>query len=186
MLTARSLGFFLKAPSSIIGPGDTILLPYRDRRFDHELELAFIIGRTAKNVKAEQAMDYIFGYTGLIDVTLRPDEHHQEERCLRKSFDTFTPIGPWIVTKEEIPDPNNLDMELRVNGEIRQKANTRDLICNVSELVEIYSRVMTLEPGDIVATGTPEGVGPLKKGDVVELEIQGVGGFKVNVDHVDG
>ncbi|MEB3100052.1 fumarylacetoacetate hydrolase family protein [Ferviditalea candida] len=181
-LTARNLGFFLKAQTSIIGPGDTVMLPYADRRIDHELELAFVIGKTAKNVSREEALDYVFGYTGLIDVTLRPDEVHIEERCLRKSFDTFTPIGPWIVTKDEIPNPDDINMVLKVNCEVRQKVNTRDLICNVAELISIYSKIMTLEPGDLIATGTPEGVGPIKKGDAIELEIEGIGQFEVKVD----
>lgn len=180
--TARNLGFFLKAQTSIIGPEDTVRLPYSDRRIDHELELAFVIGKTAKNVSREDAMDFVFGYTGLIDVTLRPDEVHIEERCLRKSFDTFTPIGPWIVTKDEIPNPDDINMVLKVNGEVRQKVNTRDLICNVSELIYLYSKIMTLEPGDLIATGTPEGVGPIKQGDTIEMEIEGIGQFEVKVD----
>lgn len=179
--TARGLGFFLKAPSSIIGPNDTIVLPDPNRRFDHELELAFVIGKTAKNVKAENACDYIFGYTGLMDVTLRPDETHHEERCLRKSFDTFTPMGPWIVTKEEIADPNNINMVLTVNGEVRQRVNTKEMICSVTELVEIYSRIMTLEPGDVITTGTPDGVGSIHDGDVVSMEIEGIGSYSVRV-----
>ena len=179
--TARGLGFFLKAQSSLIGPNDTILLPNAERRFDHELEFAFVIGKTAKHVKRADALDYVFGYTGLIDVTLRPDDTHHEERCLRKSFDTFTPVGPWIVTRDEVADPDNVNMVLKVNGEIRQQVNTRDMICNVAELIEIYSHIMTLEPGDIVATGTPDGVGPIKDGDVVSMEIEGVGSFSVDV-----
>ncbi|PUF86867.1 MULTISPECIES: fumarylacetoacetate hydrolase family protein [unclassified Geobacillus] len=179
--TARGLGFFLKAPSSIIGPNDTIVLPDPNRRFDHELELAFVIGKTAKNVKAENAYDYIFGYTGLMDVTLRPDEMHHEERCLRKSFDTFTPMGPWIVTKEEVADPNNINMVLTVNGEVRQRVNTKEMICSVAELLEIYSHIMTLEPGDVITTGTPDGVGPIHDGDVVSMEIEGIGSYSVRV-----
>lgn len=179
--TARVLGFFLKANTSLIGPGDTIVLPYRDRRFDHELEFAFVIGKPAKNVKAENAYDYVFGYTGLMDITLRPNKERAEERCLRKSFDTFTPLGPWIATKDEISDSDNVNMVLTVNGEVRQKVNTKELICNVAELIEIYSHVMTLEPGDIVTTGTPDGVGPITDGDTVKLEIEGIGAFSVNV-----
>lgn len=177
--TVKSLGFFLKATTSLIGPNDVVKLPYRDRRTDHELEFAFVIGKTAKNVKAEEALDYVFGYTGLMDITVRG----KEERCLRKSFDTFTPVGPWIVSKDEIPNPDNVDMVLTVNGEVRQKANTRDLICKVAELVEIYSAVMTLEPGDIITTGTPEGVGPITEGDVVRLSIDGIGSFEVTVQY---
>ncbi|EST55571.1 2-hydroxyhepta-2,4-diene-1,7-dioate isomerase [Brevibacillus panacihumi W25] len=177
--TARGLGFFLKANTSLIGPEDPIVLPEskEGRRFDHELELAFVIGKTAKNVKAEQAYDYIFGYTGLNDVTLRPDEQNEEERCLRKSFDTFTPMGPWIVTPEDIKDPQQLDMVLTVNGEERQKVNGKDMICGIAELVELFSHVMTLEPGDIIATGTPDGVAPIKQGDVITISIDQIGSF---------
>lgn len=181
--TARGLGFFLKAGTSIIGPGDAIVLPAnkRGRRIDHELELAFVIGKRAKNVAAEDAHQYIFGFTGLNDVTLRPDEHNEEERCLRKSFDTFTPMGPWITTVEDIPDFNNIHMKLTVNGEVRQKAIAKDMVCGIAELVEIYSRVMTLEPGDIIATGTPDGVAPLHAGDVVKIDIERVGAFANSV-----
>lgn len=175
--TARGLGFFLKASSSLIGPGDAIVLPASKpgRRFDHELELAAVIGQRAKNVKAVDAGKYIFGYTCLNDVTLRPDEHHEEERCLRKSFDTFTPVGPWIVTADEIGDPQNLQMTLHVNDERRQHANTGSMICGIAELVEIFSHVTTLEPGDIIATGTPDGVAPIRPGDVVRIEIERIG-----------
>ncbi|WP_339159449.1 fumarylacetoacetate hydrolase family protein [Paenibacillus sp. FSL W8-0186] len=177
--TARGLGFFLKANTSIIGPNDPIILPAskHGRRIDHELELAFIIGKKAKNVKAEDARHYIFGFTGLNDVTLRPDEHNEEERCLRKSFDTFTPMGPWITTLEDIPDYTNINMDLKVNGEIRQQVNTKDMVCGIAELVEIYSHVLTLEPGDIIATGTPEGVAPIKPGDTVTITIEHIGAF---------
>jgi 2-keto-4-pentenoate hydratase/2-oxohepta-3-ene-1,7-dioic acid hydratase in catechol pathway len=175
--TARVLGFFLKANSSMIGHGDRIELPgvKAGRRIDHELELAFVIGRRAKNVKAEDAYRYIFGYTGLNDVSLRPDGVHEEERCLRKSFDTFTPVGPWIVTGDEIGDPQNLNMTLTVNGQVRQQVNTKYMICSIAELVEIYSHVMTLEPGDIIATGTPDGVGPIRPGDTVAITIERIG-----------
>lgn len=177
--TARGLGFFLKANSSLIGHGDAIVLPAvkRGRRIDHELELAFVIGKQAKNVKAEDAHRYIFGFTGLNDVTLRPDEHNEEERCLRKSFDTFTPMGPWIATLDDIPDFNDIQMKLTVNGEVRQRTNTKDMVCGIAELVELYSHVMTLEPGDIIATGTPDGVAPIRSGDVVTIEIAHIGTF---------
>jgi 2-keto-4-pentenoate hydratase/2-oxohepta-3-ene-1,7-dioic acid hydratase in catechol pathway len=177
--TARGLGFFLKANSSVIGPGDAIVLPAvkRGRRIDHELELAFIIGKRAKNVKAEDAHRYIFGFTGLNDVTLRPDEQNEEERCLRKSIDTFTPMGPWIATLDDIPDYNDIQMKLTVNGEVRQATNTKDMVCGIAELVELYSHVMTLEPGDIIATGTPDGVAPIRSGDIVTIEIAHIGKF---------
>ncbi|BAB05724.1 fumarylacetoacetate hydrolase family protein [Halalkalibacterium halodurans] len=175
--TARVLGFFLKATTSIIGPNDPIILPYNNRRIDHELELAFVIGKRAKHVKKENAHDYIFGYTGLNDVTVRPTKNREEERCLRKSFDTFTPIGPWIVTSDEIKDPQNLTISLQVNHEVRQHVNTNQMVCGIAELVEIFSHVMTLEPGDLIATGTPDGVGPIKDGDTVTLQMESIGSF---------
>lgn len=175
--TAKGLGFFLKAGTSLIGNEDNIVLPLAKagRRIDHELELAFVIRKTAKNVKAEDAYSYIFGYTGLNDVSLRPDGVHEEERCLRKSFDTFTPVGPWIVTGDEIGDPQNLNMTLMVNDQVRQQVNTKYMICGIAELVEIFSHVMTLEPGDIIATGTPEGVNPIRPGDRVKIAIENIG-----------
>ncbi|MBX6396385.1 MAG: fumarylacetoacetate hydrolase family protein, partial [Alicyclobacillaceae bacterium] len=176
--TVEGLGFFLKAPSSIIGPGETVLLPYRDRRTDHEAELAFVVGKTAKDVPASKAAEYIFGYFALMDITVRG----KEDRPMRKSFDTFTPIGPWIVTADEVGDPHQLEIELWVNEERRQHANTRDLIYDCYRFFEVVSHVMTLYPGDIVTTGTPEGVGPIAKGDVVRIRIERIGEFSVHVD----
>lgn len=173
----EDLGMFLKAPSSIIGPGDIVQLPFPDRRTDHECELALVIGKEASRVSRKDAMDYIFGYTCLIDVTVRG----KEDRSTRKSFDTFTPIGPYIVTKDEVPDPNNLDMRLWVNDELRQDANTNDLIFDVQRLIEFTSNIMTLYPGDIIATGTPEGVGPIRHGDTVTIEIERLGRMSVSV-----
>lgn len=181
--TAREQGFFLKSPASLIGSGDTILLPRGSaRRFDHESELAVIIGKAAKDVRREDAMDYVFGYSCLIDGTMRIEKGTgEEERTMRKSFDTFTPLGPYLVTADEIVDPENLDNNLWVNGELRQSANTRDLIVGIAELIEMVSSVLTLRPGDVIATGTPEGVGPIADGDVVRIEIEKVGSMTVNV-----
>ncbi|GMA62751.1 fumarylacetoacetate hydrolase family protein [Alicyclobacillus fastidiosus] len=180
--TVEKLGFFLKASSSIIGPNDTVLLPYRDRRFDHEAELAFVVGKQAKDVRYAEAADYIFGYFALMDMTMRG----KEDRPMRKSFDTFTPVGPWIVTKDEIEDPNQLSFTLWVNQEVRQQANTRDLIYDCYKFFEVASHVMTLEPGDIVTTGTPEGVGPVQPGDTVRIQIERIGEFSVSVDYRPG
>lgn len=177
-LTVDRLGVFLKAPSSIIGPGDTVRLPFPDRRTDHEAEIAFVIGKRAKDVSVEEAKDYIFGYTGLMDITVRG----KEDRPWRKSFDTFTPIGPWIVTSDEVGDPNELQMDLWVGDELRQSVNTKEMIMGCYELLANTSQVMTLEPGDIITTGTPEGVGPITKGDTVRLRIERIGEFSVNVD----
>lgn len=176
--TVEKLGFFLKAPSSIIGPGETVLLPNLDRRFDHEAELAFVVSRQAKDVPRNKAHEYIFGYFALMDITMRG----KEDRPMRKSFDTFTPIGPWIVTSDEIGNPNELGFKLWVNDEVRQAANTSDLIYDCYQFFEAVSQVMTLLPGDIVTTGTPEGVGPVRPGDAVRIQIDRIGGFSVRVD----
>lgn len=181
-LTVDGLGFFLKSPSSIIGPDQTVLLPFRDRRVDHEAEIAFVVGKEAKDVNAEDASKYIFGYLALMDITVRG----KEDRPWRKSFDTFTPIGPWIVTGDEVENPNHLQMNLWVNDEIRQSANTSDLIYDCYKFFEAASSVMTLLPGDIVTTGTPEGVAPISKGDTVRIHIERIGEFSVAVDYKPG
>lgn len=181
-LTVENLGFFLKAPSSIIGPEGTVRLPFKDRRTDHEAELAFVVGKRAKDVKAEDADKYIFGYFALMDITVRG----KEDRPWRKSFDTFTPIGPWIVTADEIGNPNELGFHLWVNEEIRQSANTKDLIYDCYKFFEAASMTMTLEPGDIITTGTPDGVGPINKGDQVRIQIDRIGEFSVFVDYKQG
>lgn len=176
--TIENLGFFLKAPTSIVGPNDTVKLPFKDRRTDHEAEIAFVVGKKAKDVPASEAHQYIFGYLALMDITVRG----KEDRPWRKSFDTFTPIGPWIVTADEIMNPNELDIKLWVNEELRQSANTKDLIYDCYKFFEAVSSVMTLEPGDIITTGTPEGVGPIEKGDQVRIYIDRIGEFSVSVD----
>jgi 2-keto-4-pentenoate hydratase/2-oxohepta-3-ene-1,7-dioic acid hydratase in catechol pathway len=171
-------GVFLKAPSSIVGPEATIELPFPDRRTDHEVELGVVIGRTARNVAMADAMAHVFGYTGVMDITVRGDE----DRSTRKSFDTFTPVGPVLVTADEIPDPHALELQLWVNGERRQHGNTRDMIWNVPKLIEYASHVMTLNPGDLLSTGTPDGVGPLRPGDQVTMEVERVGRLSVRVE----
>jgi 2-keto-4-pentenoate hydratase/2-oxohepta-3-ene-1,7-dioic acid hydratase in catechol pathway len=162
---------FVKASSSIVGPDGAIEVPFEGRRLDHEAELGVVIGRSASRVGRADALGYVFGYVPLLDITLRGDE----DRSYRKSFDTFTPIGPHILTADEIDDPGVLDIELTVNGELRQSANTRDLIYDVPRLIELYTEAMTLAPGDLIATGTPEGVGPIEPGDEVVLTIPAVG-----------
>jgi len=171
------LGIFLKAPSSVIGHRGVVALPYSDRRFDHEAELAIVIGRTARNVSTKNALDHVFGYTGLLDITMRGGE----DRSTRKSFDTFTPLGPWLVTPDEFGDPTDVDIQLCVNGLVRQKANTRDLIWDVAQLISYASSVMTLLPGDVISTGTPAGVGPIYDGDEVVLQVGRVGTLSVAV-----
>ena len=174
----REKGVFLKAPSSIIGPGEAIRLPFADRRTDYEAELAVIIGRTGKDIPESAALDYVFGYTCLLDISVRG----KEDRGMRKSFDTFTPLGPWIGTKDEIPDPNALEILCKINGEVRQNDSTRSMIMGVPALIAWISSVMTLHPGDVIATGTPAGVGPLQPGDRVEVTIERLGTLAVRVD----
>lgn len=185
--SAREQGFFMKSPASLTGVARGIELPRGSgRRFDHESELAVIIGKTAKNVKRADAMAYIFGYSCLIDVTMRiVKDIAEEERVMRKSFDTFTPLGPWIVTADEVIDPQQLSNQLFVNGESRQSANTSDMIVGIAELIELVSSVMTLYPGDVIATGTPEGIGPIKAGDKVTICIADVGEMTVDVRETD-
>ncbi|GAA2571036.1 MULTISPECIES: fumarylacetoacetate hydrolase family protein [Streptomyces] len=176
--SVADLGVFLKANSSVIGPGEDIVLPYTDKRTDQEGELGVVIGRTASHVSVDDALDHVFGYTCVLDITVRSGE----DRSTRKSFDTFTPIGPWIVTADEIPDPDSLDLRCDVAGTTRQRTNTADLIFGVRELIAYTSSVMTLHPGDVIATGTPAGVGALGHGDRVVLEIERIGRLEVGVD----
>ncbi len=175
--TIADYGVFLKATSSVIGPTGAIRLPYTDVRTDHEGELAVVIGRTASRVPVEQALDHVFGYAPVLDITVRSGE----DRSTRKSFDTFTPFGPWVTTADEVPDPGALDLRCWVDDELRQHASTADLIYGVAELVAYTSHVMTLHPGDVIATGTPAGVGPIAAGQRVAVEITGLGRLDVGV-----
>jgi 2-keto-4-pentenoate hydratase/2-oxohepta-3-ene-1,7-dioic acid hydratase in catechol pathway len=182
-LRADVNGFFLKASSSLSGPQDPIVLPdLPDREIHHEGELAIIIGKTARHVGQAQALDCVFGYTCLIDVTIRG----KEDRVMRKSYDTFTPIGPALTTADEVGDPGALDLKLWVSDELRQQANTKDLIVDVPGMIALASSVATLFPGDIIASGTPAGVGPIKAGDVVTIEIERVGRMSVPVEQGHG
>jgi 2-keto-4-pentenoate hydratase/2-oxohepta-3-ene-1,7-dioic acid hydratase in catechol pathway len=175
--------FFMKATASIVGAGGAIELPKGStRRFDHESELAVIIGRTARHVPRGRAMEYVFGYSCLIDLTMRIEPGlPQEERVTRKSFETFTPFGPYIVTADEVPDPHDLRNQLWVNDELRQDARTSALIVGIPALIELISSVVTLQPGDVIATGTPEGVGPIEVGDRVRIAIEKVGSMTLPV-----
>lgn len=181
--SANEIGFFLKTPSSVCGPDSPILLPRGSkRRFDHESELAAVIGRRGRNIPRSQALDYVFGYACLMDITMRLEPGQPaEERPMRKSFDTFTPLGPWLVTADEVPDPQAIDNQLWVNGELRQSANTREMTVDIASLIELISSVMTLNPGDVIATGTPQGVGPIQPGDRVRIAIQHVGDMTLQV-----
>lgn len=172
-----SLGVFLKAPSSLTGPGGTVRLPYHDRRFDQEGELAVVIGRTASHVPEDRALEHVFGYTCLLDMTMRGGE----DRSTRKSFDTFTPLGPSIVTPDELGPVEELELRCWVNGTLRQRADLKDLIWNVPQLIAYVSSVMELQPGDVIATGTPAGVGQVHDGDTVAVQISGIGRLEVTV-----
>jgi len=164
---------FLKPPSSVIGPGDPIVRPSCSTRVDHEAELAIVIGKTARFVPEAQVPQYIFGYTCANDVTARDLQKRDGQWTRAKSFDTFCPVGPWIET--EVGDPSALPIRAVVNGEVRQESNTSEMIFSPYRLVSFVSRVMTLLPGDVILTGTPAGIGPLKAGEEVSIEIDGVG-----------
>lgn len=163
---------FMKPPSAIINPGDTIILPPQSQQIEHEAELVVVIGRRGRNVTAEEAQNYIFGYTVGNDVTARDLQKSDGQWTRAKGFDTFCPFGPWIDTKFDASDAL---VTCKVSGQPRQMASTRDMVFNVNTLIAFISSVMTLEPGDLIFTGTPAGVGPLKPGDVVEVEIEGLG-----------
>ena len=163
---------FLKPSTAVIGPGDPIRLLAISRRVDFEGELAVVIGRLARGVRAEDAFKYILGYTCANDVTLRDLQKTDDQWARAKGFDGSAPIGPWVETDL---DPNDVIVRTRLNGEIRQQASTSDMVFGVATLLEYITTFMTLLPGDILLTGTPEGVGALSDGDVVEVEVDGVG-----------
>jgi 2-keto-4-pentenoate hydratase/2-oxohepta-3-ene-1,7-dioic acid hydratase in catechol pathway len=163
---------FIKPSTSVIGSGEGIIYPKMSKRVDYEAELALVIGRLAKRVSEEKAADYILGYTCLNDVTARDLQPKEGQWTTAKGFDTFCPIGPWIVTDI---DPHQLDVASFLNGERRQHSNTKNLIFGPHQLVSFISRVMTLLPGDVIATGTPSGIGPMTIGDKIEVVIEGIG-----------
>lgn len=165
---------FLKPPTAAIGPGAEIVFPSSSRQVDYEGELAVLIRDRCKDVPAREAGSHILGYTCFNDITARDLQRRDGQWTRAKSFDTFAPFGPWIACLDPA-DSAELDIQTRVNGEVKQSSNTSDLIFDVPRLVEFISHIMTLEPGDVIATGTPPGVGPLGKGDVVEVEIEGIG-----------
>jgi 2-keto-4-pentenoate hydratase/2-oxohepta-3-ene-1,7-dioic acid hydratase in catechol pathway len=175
-----SLGLFLKAPTSVLAAAGEVRLPYTDRRFDQEGELAVVIGRTASHVSASDALEYIAGYTLLLDMTMRGGE----DRSTRKSFDTFTPVGPFLVTPDEAGSPQDMRLRCWVGDELRQDADIADLIWGVPELIAYASSVMVLKPGDILTTGTPAGVGVVGDGDRVAVEVGGLGRLEVWVSDV--
>ncbi len=173
---------FSKFSSVVIGPGAPIVLPKNSTRPDYEAEFAFVIGPGGRHIPAARALDHVFGYTIVNDVSARDHQTTTSQWLISKSFDTFAPMGPWIVTRDEIADPHALDLQLEIGGEVLQHSNTRELVFGVPALIEYISSVVTLEPGDIVATGTPAGVGFARKpprylrpGDEVAIRIQGIG-----------
>ena len=163
---------FLKPPSAVIGPGEKVAYPPISQRVDYEAELAVVIGRQVRNISADEALNCLLGYTCGNDITARDLQRQDEQWTRSKSFDTFCPLGPWIVTHL---DPNDLSIEGRANGEARQRSRTRHMIFPVPQLIHFVAQVMTLQPGDVILTGTPAGVGPLQRGDRVEVEIEGIG-----------
>ena len=171
------LGLFLKATTSIVGPSAGIRLAHPDRRTDHEVELAVVIGAEAADVAPEDALDVVAGYCIGLDMTVRGPE----ERSLRKSPDGYTVLGPWLVTAEEIASPDALALSLTVGDELRQQSTTGSLLVGVRELIALASRWYTLYPGDVLLTGTPEGVGPVRSGDVMTAELEQLGRMQVNV-----
>jgi len=175
---------FLKPPSALIGPNQTIILPRKSKEVHHEVELAVVMRKGGKNIPRGKAMDYVLGYTVFMDITARDLQWEAKRKGLpwtvAKGFDTFAPIGPRVVPKEEL-DPSDLEIGLKVNGEVRQLSRTSKMIFKIPEIIEYISSIMTLGKGDIIATGTPEGVGPLRHGDIVEAWIEGIGVLKENV-----
>jgi 2,4-diketo-3-deoxy-L-fuconate hydrolase len=173
----QKIGLFLKASSSVVGASEGIAVRHPDRRTDHEIELAVVIGKRADRVDAARAFDHVAGYCIGFDITVRGPE----ERSLRKSIDGYTVLGPWFVSADEVTDPAALDLELKVNGATRQRANTRDLIIPIPELIAFASSFYTLMPGDVLLTGTPEGVGPIQPGDALDAAISEIGAMQVLV-----
>lgn len=174
---------FSKTPNVLIPSGEPVIIPafikdynFSNPRVDYEAELALIISRQCKNVSAEKAYDYILGYTCFNDVSQRNFQKDDKSGWFRgKSLDTFGPIGPHLVLAEDLPDPMNLDLKCRLNGKTVQESNTKYMIFNINEIISFVSKNFTLEPGDIILTGTPAGVGPLQGGDTVEVEIEKIG-----------
>jgi 2-keto-4-pentenoate hydratase/2-oxohepta-3-ene-1,7-dioic acid hydratase in catechol pathway len=170
-------GLFLKSQTGSVGPGEGIEIKFPGRRNDHEIELAVIIGRGGRNIPRDYAFDHVAAYTIGLDMTVRGTE----DRSFRKSADSYSVLGPWLVTKDEIPQPDKLNLHIAVNGQIRQRANTRDLIVSIPELISRVSRVYALYPGDVIMTGTPEGVSEIQPGDTIIASIEQIGAMEVKV-----
>ncbi|MFC5458749.1 fumarylacetoacetate hydrolase family protein [Massilia niabensis] len=173
----REQGLFLKAASSLVGQGEGVALRFPERLSHHEMELGVVIGKTAANVSEADALSYVAGYAIALDMTVRGPE----DRSLRKSVDSYAVLGPWLVTADEIADPQAIDIRLSVNGEPRQHANTSAMIIGIAEQIAWASRYYTLYPGDIIMSGTCAGVGKVLPGDVMDCAIDGIGGMRVAV-----
>jgi 2-keto-4-pentenoate hydratase/2-oxohepta-3-ene-1,7-dioic acid hydratase in catechol pathway len=167
----------------MVGSGSHLILPKGStRRFDHESELAVIIGKAGRHIPQKDAMSYVFGYACLIDATMRIEPGvAEEERSMRKSFESFTPTGPYLVTADEVPNSGNLKNRLWINNVLKQNANTSEMIVGIAELIEMISSVLPIQVGDVIATGTPEGVGPMAIDDIVRIEIECVGTMELKV-----
>ena len=179
---AMSIGLFLKANSSLAGPSEGIALRMMERQIDHEVELAVIVGRKGARIPRSRALEYVGAYAVALDIT----PSGKEERSLRKSPDTYTVVGPWLVTADEIPDPGSLDLRLELNGELKQEGNTRQMIRDVAAIIEYASSFYTLYPGDIFLSGTPAGVGPMRPGDEITASIEKIGTMRVLVRKAEG
>jgi 2-keto-4-pentenoate hydratase/2-oxohepta-3-ene-1,7-dioic acid hydratase in catechol pathway len=170
-------GLFLKANSSLVGPSEGVAIRFPERRNEHEVELAIIFGKQGSDIPREKALDYVAGYCIGLDMTARGPE----DRSFRKSIDSYSVLGPWMVTADEIPDPDNVALKIFVNGELKQDSNTSHLIYDCRKLIEWGSTFYTFYPGDVLFTGTPEGVSPVKPGDVMRAEIEPIGEMSVPV-----
>ncbi len=176
-LTIQKAGLFLKATSSVVGTGEGIALRHLARRNDHEVELAVVIGKRCNKISKEHALEYVAGYSIGLDISIRGTE----DRSFRKSADSYMVLGPWLVTADEIPNPGALDLWIKVNGVTKQSSNTKYLILGVAELIEMASLFYTLYPGDVIITGTPEGVGPIEPGDTLLAYVEKIGEMTTEV-----
>jgi len=175
---------FLKPASSIIFNGEYIVIPKMTNCLHHEVELGVVIGKKCKNISQEKALDYVLGYLLALDITARDIQSEAKKNgwpwSVAKGFDTFAPISE-VVLKENVSAPNNLDLSLKINGKVKQSSNTKNMIYSVERIIEFVSEVMTLEKGDLIMTGTPEGVGEIFKGDIIEAKLGNICSLKVNV-----
>lgn len=170
---------FIKAPSTVLDPGGKVVYPGASQHVDYEAELAVVIGREARAVPAEDALSHVIGYTCGLDMTARDLQAKDGQWTRAKNFDTFCPLGPWVETEL---DPSSLDIRLTVNGEVKQRSNTSNMVFGVPRLIEFVSGIMTLCPGDVIMTGTPPGVGPVVRGDVIEMDIEGIGTLSCSIE----